>query len=727
MTMVNLEIINVGQAPNDGTGDTHRDSFQKTNRNMAALKAALEDAFKTVEIPASANLNAYTTSGTFHQSADAGAVGGTNYPEGAAGLLQVVAAGAPFVYQCYVTTARKSYWRTRVGSVWTDWVRMLDASMLGAANGLASLGADSKIPRAQLPVMTALVIVAGTNANTVVDPGSYYINDDADAVLANNWPELRAGTLVVERSNAGNFQVTQTYTTRSGSGGVSRTYKRVRFGATPVWGAWQELARLEDAMKNVALAVGTDANALVAPNTFYTWGAGAVISQGTNWPAIIPGSGALTVSVLASTTMIQSLEVLTGVGRRPICLQRARINGTWDSWYVVSPISDPVDLPSANCGDVYVDGRGWYRWMTSTYDLNPSRLIGSANLNNITGGGSWYQGDGAQVLPGSNYPNGASLGFLTVENYTSATIQTYSNRDVNSRRWWRLQRGVATWSAWEEMATVALTVATEHVTAAMNLNTLPAANTDYSWTSGTVVTGGTGWPPIGGGIASGMLQTRTMTAGLVHQRVTLLGNGQMDRVFARFGTPNGSWESWKMVAPISHASFLPTADCGDVYVSGTGWFRWGGATYAMTRSLVNSSTTNSEMMYFAMGGLATNGAIIELGSNSNGTWIKYGDGTMMAFIHRALDLAGATFTSNGAFSYLALGAIPLPAAFISNPLVVASNFSDNDIGSRSAYLSNTPGANTTQILAGGYLTSPNPSPGTASAGTIRYTLLGRWK
>lgn len=172
---------------------------------------------------------------------------------------------------------------------------------------------------------------------------------------------------------------------------------------------------------------------------------------------------------------------------------------------------------------------------------------------------------------------------------------------------------------------------------------------------------------------------------------------------------------------------IPTTNIGDIQVDGQGLHRWDGIAYARVRSSINERTDTATQVLVALGGLAANGAIIELGSNSNGTWIKYGDGTMFCFIHRQLDMTGAVFTSNGAFSYYAIGgSIPIPAAFITTPIIVSATFSDNDIGSRSAYLGNS-GIPTTTSLSGMYLVSPNPSPGSASSGIIRFVIVGRWK
>lgn len=587
MTIVNLEIINVGQAPNDGTGDTHRDSFEKTNRNMAVLKAALEDAFKAAEIPASANLNAYTVTGTFHQSADAGAVGGANYPEGAAGLLQVVAAGTSFVYQRYVTRARKSYWRTRVGSEWTDWVRLLDASMQGAPNGVASLGVDSKIPREQLPVMTALAIVPGTDANAVVDPGSYYINDDADAVLVNNWPELRAGTLVVDRSNAGNFQVTQTYTTRSGSGGASRTYKRVRFGAVPVWSGWQELARAVDTVRKVGLTSAVDANTLVTENVYFTWTAGAAMTGGVNWPATIPGAGSLQVTQLSATNLLQSLTVFPGAGRRPTNFQRAMISGAWGSWYVVAPVSIVADLPTAYHGDVYVDDDGWYAWNGSAYARRSlaKTLIG-VDLNTVDVPGSYACNVSLEATPALNYPV-LLAGILEVVASQASNLQvtqTYTAFPETSPVTYKRVRFGASkvWGPWFEQAR--LRDAMHRVslgTAGVNANTLVADNTFYTWESGATLTGSgaANWPPVNNGtVGAGFLEVFYISSGAIVQRCTLLGNAQKPRVFQRFGA-GSSWESWRITASLSSPAFLPVADCGEVYVDGFGVYQWNGSTY----------------------------------------------------------------------------------------------------------------------------------------------------
>jgi len=63
---------------------------------------------KIGSIPHSADLNDYTTTGVWHQNDIMRAYGGTNYPEAAAGLLEVFSVAGDygwFVYQRYTTSA----------------------------------------------------------------------------------------------------------------------------------------------------------------------------------------------------------------------------------------------------------------------------------------------------------------------------------------------------------------------------------------------------------------------------------------------------------------------------------------------------------------------------------------------------------------------------------------------------------------------------------------------
>ena len=202
---------------------------------------------------AAQDLNTYTQRGLWLVASSAVASGGANFPIANSGVLQVFSAGYPGgtaatgVTQVYIASnSNRLFFRSLAGGNWTAWDDSLRSSQLGFANGVGSLDANGRQPVTQAPY--SAILPAGTDANTLVTPGVWHINSDAQATAALNWPVLLAGTLNVEAVAAGNMQVTQIYTTRNGTGGVIRRFVRVRFGASGgTWGSWQEIAIFEAA------------------------------------------------------------------------------------------------------------------------------------------------------------------------------------------------------------------------------------------------------------------------------------------------------------------------------------------------------------------------------------------------------------------------------------------------------------------------------------------------
>lgn len=342
------------------------------------------------------NLNDLTQRGTWVQASSAAAAAGTNYPIAQSGYLSVLSAGYPGgtaatgCSQIYhAANSNRLFFRALVNSTWTDWVEPISAALIGVANGVAGLDGNARLPNVNFPLSVSSP--AGTDANSLTAPGLYYNNSDAQATAALNWPEQLAGSLFVEAAEvvagSANQQITQTYTTRNGSGGVLRTYKRVRFGGgAGVWGLWQQLARYDDAMTHVFLTAATDFNTLTADNTFYTWRSGTVVTAGTNGPPVANVSGGyVDVRWTAADYIIQTV-VVPAAGAKPRIFQRFGSGTTWQSWKITSPVSSTAWLPTADAGDVYVDGLGVYRWNGTAYALwNPPRAV----FQRGPGSGSW--------------------------------------------------------------------------------------------------------------------------------------------------------------------------------------------------------------------------------------------------------------------------------------------------------------------------------------------------
>ncbi|WP_315136904.1 pyocin knob domain-containing protein [Achromobacter marplatensis] len=641
--MPTLETINVGQAPNDRTGDQLRTAMQKVILNFSALNTAIQGVLDgkgqasgyaslgtdgrllaaqapivyAPTLPTTTHdLNTYVTPGTFYQAAVAGATAptGVNYPVAQLGFLEVVATGTP-VLQVYTTRAAISqqYWRVRISSSsWSAWAEVLRGSLLASAGGVATLGADSRLLPAQAPIVFTTSLNA-VDANSIVTPGVYSNNADASATAALNWPEQLAGTLTVETSAASNAQVTQIYTTRNGTGGVSRTYKRVRFGTGGgTWGTWQQLARFDDAMTHTFLTVATDANTLVADNTFYTWRSGVVVTGGSNWAPVgtnVSG-GSLEVRVTAADMIIQTATFLVG-SNKPRIYQRFGSGTAWQAWKIISAVSSVTWLPTADAGDVYVDGLGWHSWNGTAYALTSLATVlptAAHDLNTYTTPGSYRQTTNAGAAAGTNYPSPLS-GYLEVVQGVSGsckqeyTISSASNATLTAgpRKFWRMQTGASAWSPWQEVLTVAMGLTQQTVAAAADANTLSAVNTQYVWTNGVVVNGGTNWPALGWSASRGFLEVVAMSGTQVFQRlVLLLAGATRPVVYERFGSVGGTWYGWRIAGPISSTSYLPTADYGDVYVDGLGWYFWNGTAYVAT-PLANARVTALESQMFGRG------------------------------------------------------------------------------------------------------------------------------
>ncbi|WP_416326144.1 pyocin knob domain-containing protein [[Eubacterium] hominis] len=111
------------------------------NKRLAYIDETVVDRGS---IPASANLNNYTTTGFYHQAANANAQSGSNYPIAQAGLLLVYNYG--YVYQMYYHYYGYGAWyRTCYDGTWTPWRSIHSESgwvNCGYGNGIVTYGND---------------------------------------------------------------------------------------------------------------------------------------------------------------------------------------------------------------------------------------------------------------------------------------------------------------------------------------------------------------------------------------------------------------------------------------------------------------------------------------------------------------------------------------------------------------------------------------------------------
>lgn len=210
-------------------------------------------------------------------------------------------------------------------------------------------------------------ILLPTTAHDLNDydtPGVYGQNATAGAVAGSNYPidptanTPVAGILKVWKgATGGNLAAHQEY--RSYYLNNSTIFYRNKTGVT--WGDWIRVPKYAEAMTKTALTVATDANTLTTDNTWWTWSASAVM--GDNFPpAPVKSAGSMSTIAMSSSYWIQTCILAPSSGRRNIEYRRGGNSTAWGAWKIIAPVSLASDLPTADCGDVYVDGVGWHTW-----------------------------------------------------------------------------------------------------------------------------------------------------------------------------------------------------------------------------------------------------------------------------------------------------------------------------------------------------------------------------
>ncbi|CAD5357579.1 Phage tail protein [Enterobacter cancerogenus] len=141
------------------------------------------DIFKlSTGIGDAADLNAYTAPGLYYQPANAQASTGKNYPEAAAGSLEVYKhAGITQIYRIYSNS--RSYIRTLYGGAWTAWTKQYDTAnkpSVGDIGAVAKAG-DAMTGKLTMNIDGETILLRPKT----VGAASYIISRDSSG--ANHW------------------------------------------------------------------------------------------------------------------------------------------------------------------------------------------------------------------------------------------------------------------------------------------------------------------------------------------------------------------------------------------------------------------------------------------------------------------------------------------------------------------------------------------------------------
>lgn len=157
---------------------------------------------------------------------------------------------------------------------------------------------------------------------------------------------------------------------------------------------------------------------------------------------------------------------------------------------------------------------------------------------------------------------------------------------------------------------------------------------------------------------------------------------------------------------------------------------WGDNAFAVWQLIGNSNNTVNDELYYRTGATTTwntlrrlwhdgnSSPIIETGSNANGSYVKFADGTMIAWSEASITTTSTTALENGGFRS-ATTVLSLPVTFHAAPRVVASSRnSTRDVG---LY------AESTNVSTLSIIFKTISSDSTSRVHIAHWIAIGRWK
>ena len=346
------QVLNVGSAPDDGTGDTVREGAIKTNDNFTELYN--DDVVTAAHIASTANPHSVTktqvslgnvdnTSNATERAATATLTNKT--------LTSPVVNSPTGIVKADVGLSNVDNTADSAKPVSSAQLVALnlkeDSANKGAANGYASLGSDSKVPTAQLPALaiTDTFVVASQAAQVALtaevgdicirtDESKSYILKTDPASTFGNWSELLTPTDTVLSVNTLTGAVTLTTANIADSankryvtdanlvviGNTSGTNTGDNAGVTTVTGsapivssggntpAISISAATISAAGSLSSADKVKINALTGTEVTSVTGTAPVVSSGGATPAISMAAATASVNGYATSVQITKLD-----------------------------------------------------------------------------------------------------------------------------------------------------------------------------------------------------------------------------------------------------------------------------------------------------------------------------------------------------------------------------------------------------------------------------------
>ncbi|MGY5764994.1 polysaccharide deacetylase family protein [Brachybacterium sp. DNPG3] len=246
--------------------------------------------------------------------------------------------------------------------------------------------------------------IGSADLDSLVETGVYTQAFGSNATEARHYPVLTSGVLQVAAQGT---TVWQQYDADAGYG-IWR-----RKGVDSAWGEWE---RISGSFTNRGLLGSADLDGVLTDGIHHQIYSSAATTA-RHYP--VTTSGVLTVSVVPNPNRIyQAYQADAGLGT----WRRIRTEGTWGAW----------------------------ERLTST--LQNRGLAGSADLDSLTGEGTWYQRYPGNITPERHYPVVATgqIEVRVLDASIGARAQEFWPDDQSLGAWRRVSMG-SVWSAWAQI------------------------------------------------------------------------------------------------------------------------------------------------------------------------------------------------------------------------------------------------------------------------------------
>ncbi|WP_312069344.1 tail fiber protein [Lelliottia nimipressuralis] len=233
------------KAANDNANGRVPAGRKVNGRELSAdISVTAQDIFngQAVGIGNALDLNSYITPGLYYQPANAQAQTGKNYPEAAAGSLEVYKhAGVTQIYRVYNNS--RSYIRTLYGGVWTAWTKQYDVANKPTAVETGALPSTGGRVTGNIEIYNSAPIIQLSESDTgkkyfiVADGNGFRINEDTTAgnavlsyagaskqlrtvgqLIPGDWTNIDARYYTKAQSDAGYMPRTGAYTKAESDG-----------------------------------------------------------------------------------------------------------------------------------------------------------------------------------------------------------------------------------------------------------------------------------------------------------------------------------------------------------------------------------------------------------------------------------------------------------------------------------------------------------------------------